>query len=128
MTREHSIEVMLGRRSTRRYASRPVSDEDIATVVTAGLRAPSSKNSQPWHIAVLKGAAKERLCTWVEENPELLPTKPGVLLIDEPQARTRDSTTFTLRYVRSAPVLVLIFNRAPFWMWVLTILSGSITP
>lgn len=109
-----AVDMILNRRSARAFSAEAVSDEDLETILEAGLRAPSSKNTQPWYLAVARGAAKEEICRYVEENPEHLPTKPGKLLIDEPLARTRDSTWHSLRYVRAAPILILIFNRAPF--------------
>jgi len=114
VNRTATIDAILERRSARKFSPEEIPDEDLSMILEAGLRAPSSKNSQPWYLAVAKGQPKEEICRWVEENPERLPTKPGKLLIDEPLARTRDSTWHTLRYVRAAPVLILIFNRAPF--------------
>lgn len=86
----------------------------MSLVIEAGLSAPSSKNSQPWFIAIASGEAKESICEWVEANPEGLDTRPGDLLVEERQAQPQDSTTQSLEYVRSAPILLLIFNRAPF--------------
>lgn len=114
MNRTATIDTILARRSARKFSAEEIPDEDLDLILEAGLRAPSSKNSQPWYLAVAKGQSKEDICRWVEENPERLPTKPGKLLIDEPLARTRDSTWHSLRYVRAAPVLILVFNRAPF--------------
>lgn len=114
VSRAAAIDTILTRRSMRKFSPAAVADVDLELILEAGLRAPSSKNSQPWYLAVAKGRAKEEICRSVEENVEGIPTKPGRLLIDEPQARTRDSTRYSLRYVRAAPVLVLVFNRAPF--------------
>ena len=114
MSRDADIRLILTRRSSRRFLAEEVSDEDLGLIIEAGLRAPSSKNSQPWFIAIAKGHVKDQICEWVVENPERIPTKPGKLLIEEPAARPRDSTFHTLRYVRAAPVLLLLFNRAPF--------------
>jgi nitroreductase len=114
VSRPAAIDMILTRRSARKFSEEAVTDEDLSVILEAGLRAPSSKNSQPWYLAVATGQAKEDICRWVEENPERARTKPGKLLIDEPFARVRDSTRYSLRYVRAAPVLILIFNRAPF--------------
>jgi len=112
---EHvGVQIINTRCSTRRFRDLAVPAELLEEIIIAGLRAPSSKNSSPWYIAVATGEFKEKICAWVEENRDGLPTAPGELLIDEPLASPRDSTTATLRYVRSAPVLLLIFNRAPF--------------
>ena len=114
MSPDVDIRTILTRRSTRNFSAKAVADDDLSTIIDAGLRAPSSKNSQPWYVAVARGEVKEQICLWVEENREHIATKPGRLLIEEPDARTRDSTFQTLRCVRAAPVLLLLFNRAPF--------------
>jgi len=114
MSRDAVVQTILTRRSARRFSSEAVSDEDLSLIIEAGLRAPSSKNSQPWYIAVAKGEVKDQICAWIEENPDRVPTKPGKLLIEEPDARPRDSTFQSVRYIRAAPVLLLLFNRAPF--------------
>jgi nitroreductase len=108
------VEVIRSRRSVRRFTTEPVSREAVELILEAGLSAPSSKNSQPWFIAVASGRAKLDVCRWVDENAEGVDTRPGDMLIDEPQARPQDSTAQSLEYVRGAPVLLLVFNRAPF--------------
>lgn len=47
------FEVLDTRRSIRSYTSRPVSEEDIATLLHAGLMAPSAMNGQPWDFIVV---------------------------------------------------------------------------
>jgi nitroreductase len=43
------------RRSIRKYEPRPVPGEILEKIVEAGLYAPSARNSQPWHFAVVTG-------------------------------------------------------------------------
>ncbi len=114
MSRDADIQTILTRRSIRNFTAEAILDEDLSAVIDAGLSAPSSKNSQPWHIAVAKGEVKSQICLWAEQNRGGVATEPGRLLIDEPGAAARDTTPETLRYVRAAPVLLLLFNRAPF--------------
>ena len=42
------------RRSVREYTDQDVSDEDIRTIIDAGIHAPSGFNSQPWFFVVIK--------------------------------------------------------------------------
>lgn len=51
----------LTRRSVRRFTAQTVSDEAIAAILAAALRAPSGGNLQPWHVHVVRGDALERL-------------------------------------------------------------------
>jgi nitroreductase len=48
------IENIHSRKSVRKYiANRPVSKEDLLTLVKAGMAAPTAKNAQPWAFVVL---------------------------------------------------------------------------
>jgi Nitroreductase len=48
------LDAMLARRSVRTYAEKPVSDTDLNAVLCAALSCPSSCNSKPWHLIVVK--------------------------------------------------------------------------
>jgi len=57
---EHSVNPMfLNRWSPRAYSNKPVSDEDLLTILDAAHWAPSSSNDQPWRYIVAK--TKEQL-------------------------------------------------------------------
>ena len=58
------IDLILNRRSIRKYSSEPVSEEVKAKILEAGRRAPSAANVQPWHFIVVDDPAlKERLAS-----------------------------------------------------------------
>ena len=48
------IENIKTRRSVREYTEKDVSDEDIKTIIDAGVHAPSGFDSQPWFFVVVK--------------------------------------------------------------------------
>ena len=48
------FELLMTRRSVRRYADEPVSDEDVEKVLRAAMAAPSAGNEQPWHFVVIR--------------------------------------------------------------------------
>lgn len=54
-------EVILGRRSIRGYKDKPVSKDIMREVVRLATRAPSSMNTQPWHLHVVTGAALDAI-------------------------------------------------------------------
>ncbi len=57
------IENILGRRSVRAYADKPVAHEDLETIVACGQWAPSGVNKQEWCFVVVDDRAKiARLC------------------------------------------------------------------
>jgi len=55
------IDLLRGRRSIRKYTSRPVDRPTLDLLLEAALRAPSSRNNKPWKFIVV-------------DNPELLAT------------------------------------------------------
>jgi nitroreductase len=56
-----AVEAVTGRRSVRRFLPDPVPPETIRAILQGAARAPSGTNSQPWHVHVVTGAARDRL-------------------------------------------------------------------
>lgn len=54
MIKNETIEVLLSRRSVRSYKPDQITDEELDTIITAGLYAPSGVNHQPWHFVVIQ--------------------------------------------------------------------------
>ena len=54
-------DVVLGRRSIRAFRQQPVPREVLEEVISLATRAPSSMNSQPWHLHVLPGEPLDRI-------------------------------------------------------------------
>lgn len=48
------MEVILSRRSIRKYTDEPVSDEAVTELLRAAMAAPSAGNQQPWHFIVVR--------------------------------------------------------------------------
>jgi nitroreductase len=55
------LEAMRGRKSTRAYLDKPVARATIESLLDAARWAPSGVNCQPWQVAVVTGATKERI-------------------------------------------------------------------
>ena len=55
------ISAIYDRRSIRKFTDRPISQEDITDIIQSGIKAPSSKNRQPWKYIVVQGNAKEEM-------------------------------------------------------------------
>jgi nitroreductase len=62
-----AFEALMTRRSVRAYTDEPVSDEQVQTILAAGMQAPSANNRQPWHFVVLR--RRERLNALAEVLP-----------------------------------------------------------
>lgn len=77
-------QVILNRRSVRKYEEKPVEKEKIEACLQAALLAPSACNSQPWHYIVIDDPkVKEAFCKevftgvyamskWAEKAPVLV--------------------------------------------------------
>jgi len=62
-----AFKALMTRRSVRAYTDEPVSDEQVQTILAAGMQAPSANNRQPWHLVVLR--RRERLDALAEVLP-----------------------------------------------------------
>lgn len=54
-------DVVAGRRSIRAFKQQPVAREVLEEVIALATRAPSSMNTQPWHLHVLTGEPLDRI-------------------------------------------------------------------
>ncbi|EFI35823.1 nitroreductase [Desulfonatronospira thiodismutans ASO3-1] len=61
------IEAIMNRRSIRKYKDKPVTDEQIKTILEAAMVAPSAGNAQPWHFIICRD--KETQSKVKEINP-----------------------------------------------------------
>ena len=50
---DERLEIIYARRSIRRYSGEPVSEQDVTSLLEAGMAAPSANNRQPWHFVVV---------------------------------------------------------------------------
>jgi nitroreductase len=102
MCLSHSAQVTLhhieARRSIRSFTDRPVSQEDLLTVLRAANQAPSAHNQQSWRFSVLRGKRKQELATLVNARAGEFPRAAAVLL------------RMAARSINSAPVVVVVAN------------------
>jgi len=97
-------ELLLGRRSIRRYGSEAVADDVVEKLIYAATCAPSAHNSQPWRFVVLKKpSTKERLARAMGEQLRADRTRDG----DPPDAIENDVARSFAR-ITTAPVAVIV--------------------
>ena len=96
MIDNETMRSILARRSYKTFDSRPISDEAIETIVTAGLYAPTGMNRQPWHFTVIK--SREMLERFGAARRSL-PLPPGV----PPEAAKMFGDP-----MRNAPLVILV--------------------
>jgi nitroreductase len=58
------IDLVLSRRSIRRFRDETVSDDVMNRILEAGRRAPSATNMQPWHFVVATGHDQKEACSF----------------------------------------------------------------
>ena len=101
---------IVNRRSIRSYRPKPVSKEDIETILQAGALAPSSKNRQPWRFTVATGTEIRRpllpesaqFLGGAERTLAVMEQAPAIIFVTNPlgrdprQARTTDEWVFEL--------------------------------
>jgi F420 biosynthesis protein FbiB-like protein len=98
------MNLLLTRRSLRRYQPDPVPREYIKQVLTAALWAPSAHNRQPWRFAVIETVAqKEKLAQAMgsQLRHDLAADNVPQVVIDADASRSYDR-------IISAPVLILV--------------------
>ncbi len=96
MISNETMQSILARRSYKVFDGRPIPDEALETIVTAGLYAPTGMNRQPWHFTVIRsremlekfGAARRSL-----PMPPGMPAAAAAAMGDP---------------MRSAPVMILV--------------------
>ena len=55
------MDAINSRRSIRRFSDREIPHDIICKIIESGIKAPSSKNRQPWKFMVIQGQAKEEM-------------------------------------------------------------------
>lgn len=104
------VSAIFDRRSIRKFSDQPISKEDMIDIIQSGMKAPSSKNRQPWNYIVIEGKAKDEMikafCLGVareeQENDE------NVLL---PQCKQHIAgAKNTIAIMMEAPVIMFVVN------------------
>ncbi|MBQ6560258.1 MAG: nitroreductase family protein [Erysipelotrichaceae bacterium] len=96
MIYNETMQSILARRSYKVFDSKPIDDENLETIITAGLYAPTGMNRQPWHFTVIK--SEEGLARFAQARRSL-PLPPGI----PPEAAARFGDP-----MRNAPVMILV--------------------
>lgn len=102
------------RRSVRAYSSKKVPSGKIKKIVEAGLLAPSSKNSQPWHFIAIENRdmiSKIADILIYSDNLESEPSDPSTGKIKKGY---QSSIKASGALMREAPMLIVVENICPF--------------
>lgn len=95
------------RRSIRRFSDRELPHEVICKIVESGIKAPSSKNRQPWKFMVIQGKAKEDMLRAFRAGIQR--EKTGRALLPD-SSRHLGGAEYTVRIMEQAPVVIFVLN------------------
>ena len=103
MIQNETMQSILARRSYKMFDGRPIGDEELDTILTAGLYAPTGMNSQPWHFTVIR--TKEMLERIGEARKKMpMPAPPPGMKPAGPMPPMGDP-------MRNAPVLIIVSGK-----------------
>ena len=92
------------RRSIRKYKKDPVKKEQIESILDAGNKAPSAKNSQPWRFYVLQNEAKNKFMKYCFDEFEKIANDEDV----HPYAK------YSFNIMDEAPVVIIVYSAIKF--------------
>lgn len=80
MALEAVMDVILSRKSVRKYTAEPLTEAEIETLLRAGMAAPSAKNIQPWSFIVVTDRETARKLVTKNVN-RMYPEAPCLIVI-----------------------------------------------
>ena len=102
-------DVMINRRSVRKYHDQPISDEVLTDIFETALWAPSSVNLQPWYFVVVRSPEeRKKLAGILALSKERIRPKIEERFQNNPEV-VKDTLTF-MESMGGAPVCVLVFS------------------
>lgn len=101
------ISTIHDRRSIRKFQDKPLSKQDIADILHCGIRAPSSKNRQPWKYVVVQGDAKRKMLEAFRAG--ILREETGGALLPQ-SAKHIAGAKYTVQIMEQAPAVVFVLN------------------
>ncbi|WP_410470675.1 nitroreductase family protein [Clostridium sp.] len=96
------------RRSIRKFKEDGITMELLEQVLFAGIKAPSSKNKQPWRFVVLGGKAKKEMLHSFEAG--LVREQEGNAALLEKNRNALPDAWNTLNILKQAPIVILVLN------------------
>ncbi len=101
------ISAIYDRRSIRKFIDKPISQKDITDIIQSGLKAPSSKNRQPWKYIVIQGNAKEEMLKVFRQGIEREENERALL----PESKQYiASAKYTIDIMAETPTIIFVVN------------------
>lgn len=101
------IPEIYSRRSIRKFLEKPLPKEELAEIIQSGIKAPSSKNRQPWKFIVVQGREKEEMLKAFRRGISREENETPFL----PESRQHlGSAKYTVEIMAKAPAIVFVVN------------------
>lgn len=101
------ISSIYSRRSIRKFLNTPIPDEDIIEIMESGIKAPSSKNRQPWKYIVVQNEPKKEMLQVFRQGIHREETQWALL----PQSKQHiPAAKKTIEIMEEAPVILFVIN------------------
>ena len=101
------ISAIFDRRSIRKFLNTPISRQDMEDILQSGIKAPSSKNRQPWKYIVVQKDAKDEMLKVFRQGIEREKNVKPLL----PQSRQHIAAAeYTVDIMEEAPVILFVVN------------------
>ncbi len=82
-----ALTCILTRRSIRKYTGEPIADEQLHTILQAGMSAPTAMNTRPWQFVVIKNPETLQAVTVAHPHAKMLPQAGCGILVCGDKAR-----------------------------------------
>lgn len=76
-----ALTCILTRRSIRKFTGEPISDEQLHTILRAGMSAPTAMNTRPWQFVVMKNPETLHTITKAHPYSKMLPKAGCAILV-----------------------------------------------
>lgn len=101
------ISAIYERRSIRKFIDKPISQKDITEIIQSGMKAPSSKNRQPWKYIVTQGQSKEEMLKVFHQGIEREENDNVLLPLSKQHIAAAKNT---VSIIAEAPTIVFVVN------------------
>lgn len=95
------------RRSIRKYQDREILRNTLEEIISAGIKAPSAKNRQPWRFVVLTAESKKKFTQLMKQGIEKERMEKNIL---PNSSRYISAAIHTVSIIEQAPVLIIVCN------------------
>lgn len=95
------------RRSIRKYQDKPIPKQDILDIVQSAIKAPSSKNRQPWKFIVIQGKEKEEMLNAFRKG--IYREETGNALLPQSREYIAEAKS-TVKILEQAPTVLFVVN------------------